>query len=76
MWEIRAKLSVTFPGEATGPAKLIVVDQPIHRMSKELGMSLAQIAQGQGASESPVRRVLKVEEVEALPATAFKDGWD
>ncbi len=39
-------------------------------------MSLAQIAQGQGASESPVRRVIKVEEVEALPTNAFKDGWD
>ena len=48
----------------------------IHRMRKDLGMSLAQIAQGQGVSESLVRRVLKVEDVEALPATAFRDGWD
>ena len=48
----------------------------IHRMRKDLGMSLAQVAQGQGVSESLVRRVLKVEDVEALPATAFKDGWD
>ena len=48
----------------------------IQRMRKDLGMSLAQIAQGQGVSESLVRRVLKVEDVEALPATAFKEGWD
>ena len=48
----------------------------IQRMRKDLGMSLAQIAQGQGVSESLVRRVLKVEDVEALPASAFKDGWD
>ncbi len=39
-------------------------------------MSLAPIAQDQGVSESLVRRVLKVEDVEALPATTFKDGWD
>ena len=39
-------------------------------------MSLVQIALGQGVSESLVRRVLKVGDVEALPATAFKDGWD
>ena len=45
-------------------------------MRRDLGMSLAQIAQGQGVSESLVRRVLKVEDVEALSATAFKDGWD
>ena len=48
----------------------------IHRMRKDLGMSLAQVAQAQGVSESLVRRVLKIEDVEALPATAFKDGWD
>ena len=48
----------------------------IHRMRKDLGMSLAQVAQGQGVSESLVRRVLKVEDVEALSATAFKDGRD
>ena len=46
------------------------------RMRKDLGMSLAQIAQRQGVSQSLVRRVLGVEEVEALPASAFKDGWD
>ena len=44
--------------------------------AEDLGMSLAQIALGQGVSESLVWRVLKVEDVEALPATAFKDGWD
>ena len=48
----------------------------IHWMRKDPGMSLAQTAQGQGVSESLVRRVLKVEDVEALPATAFKEGWD
>ena len=48
----------------------------IQRMRKDLGMSLAQIAQGQGMSESLVRLVLKVEDVDALPATAFKEGWD
>ena len=48
----------------------------IQRMRKDMGMSLAQIAQGQGVSESLVRRVLKIEDVEALPATAFKGGWD
>ena len=48
----------------------------IQRMRKDLGMSLAQISQGQGVSESLVRLVLKVEDVEALPATAFKDGQD
>ena len=48
----------------------------IQRMRKDLGMSLAQIAQGQGVPESLVRRVLKVEDVDALPATAFRDGWD
>ena len=48
----------------------------IQRKRKDLGRSLVQIAQGQGVSESLVRRVLKVEDVEALPATAFKDGWD
>ena len=36
-------------------------------------MSLAQIAQGQGVSESLVRQVLKIQNVEALPTTAFKD---
>ena len=45
----------------------------IQRMRKDLGMSLAQIAQGQGVSESLVRRVLMVEDVEAI---AFKNGWD
>ena len=45
-------------------------------MRRNLGMSLAQIAQGQGVTESLVRRVLKIEDVEALPATVFKDGWD
>ena len=35
-------------------------------MRKNLGPTLAQIAQGQGVSESPVRLVLKVEDVEAL----------
>ena len=45
-------------------------------MRKGLGMSLAQIARGQGVSESLVRRVLKVEHVEVLPATALKDGLD
>ena len=35
-------------------------------------MSLAQIAQGQGVSELLVRRVLKIENVEALATTAFK----
>ena len=44
------------------------------RMRKDLGVSLAQIAQGNGVSESLVRRVLKVEDVEALPATAFKES--
>ena len=39
-------------------------------------MSLAAIAQGQGVSESLVRWVLKIEDVEALSATAFKGGWD
>ena len=48
----------------------------IQRMRKDMGMSLAQIAQGQGVSESLVRRGLKIEDVEALPATAFKGGWD
>ena len=48
----------------------------IQRMRKDLGISLAQIAQGQGVSESLVRRVLKVEDVEELPATAFEDGRD
>ena len=48
----------------------------IQRMRKDLGMSLAQIAQGEGVPESLVRRVLKVDDVDALPATAFKDGWD
>ena len=51
-------------------------DRTIQRMRKDMGMSLAQIAQGQGVSESLVRRVLKIEDVEALPATAFKGGWD
>ena len=37
---------------------------------------MAQIAQGQGLSESLVRRVLRIEDVEALPATAFKGRWD
>ena len=41
-----------------------------------MGMSLAQNAQGQGVLESLVRRVLKIEDVAALPATAFKGGWD
>ena len=45
----------------------------IQRMRKDLGMSLAQIAQGQGVSESLVRRVLMVEDVETI---AFKNGWD
>ena len=40
---------------------------------EDLGMSLAQIAQGQGVSESLVRHVLKIQDVEALPTTAFKD---
>ena len=48
----------------------------MQRMRNDLGMSLAPIAQDQGVSESLVRRVLKVEDVEALPATTFKDGWD
>ena len=48
----------------------------IQRMRKDLGMSLAQIAQGMGMSGSLVRLVLKVEDVDALPATAFKEGWD
>ena len=48
----------------------------IQWMRKDMGMSLAQIAQAQGVSESLVRRVLKIEDVEALPATAFKGGWD
>ena len=48
----------------------------IQRMRKDLGMSLAQIAQGQGVSESLVRRFLNIEDVEALPATGSKDGWD
>ena len=39
-------------------------------------MSLAAIAQGQGVSESLVRRVLRIEDEEALPATAFMGGWD
>ena len=39
-------------------------------------MFLAQTHRVQGVPESLVRRVLKVEDVEALPATAFKDGWD
>ena len=46
------------------------------RMRKDLGISLAQIAQGQGVSESLVRRILKIEDVETLAANAFKDGWD
>ena len=36
----------------------------------------AQIAQGQGVSESLVRRVLKIEGVEVLPVTELKEGWD
>ena len=48
----------------------------IQWMRKDMSMSLAQIAQAQGVSESLVRRVLKIEDVEALPATAFKGGWD
>ena len=46
----------------------------IQRMRKDLGMALAQIAQGQGVTGSLVRRVLKVEDVEALPTTAFRVG--
>ena len=38
-WEIRAGISVTFSGEAIGPAKLIVVDQlaegGVHRLGVE-----------------------------------------
>ena len=37
-------------------------------------MSLSQTAEGQGVSESLRRRVLKIEDVEALPATSLKDG--
>ena len=48
----------------------------IHRMRRDLGMFLAPIAQGQGVPESLVRRVLKVEDADTLPATAFRDGWD
>ncbi len=48
----------------------------IQRMRRELGMSLAEIAQGQEVSESLVRRVLKVEDVDALPAHSFKRGQD
>ena len=48
----------------------------IKRMRNELGMTLAQIAHGQGVSESLVRRVLRVEDVDALPATSFKVGYD
>ena len=36
-------------------------------MRKDMGMSLDQIAQGQGVSEALVRRVLKVDYVKALP---------
>lgn len=48
----------------------------IKRMRNELGMTLAQISHGQGVSESLVRRVLRVEDVDALPATSFKVGYD
>ena len=48
----------------------------IHQMRHELGQSLSQIAQGQGVSESVVRRVLRVSDVDALPAAAFRKGWD
>ena len=34
---------------------------------------LAQIAQGQGVSESPVRRVLKVEDVDALVGECLQE---
>ena len=46
------------------------------RMRRDLGISLAQIAQGQGVSKSLVRRTLKIEDVETLAANALKDGWD
>ena len=39
-------------------------------------MFLAQTPRVQGVSKSPVRRVLKVEGVEMLPAIAFRGGWD
>ena len=48
----------------------------IRRMRNELGMTLSQIAVGQGVSESVVRRVLTVADVDALPSTAFKRGLD
>ena len=42
-------------------------------MRKDLGPTLAQIAQGRGESESLMRRALMVEDVEAI---AFKNGWE
>ena len=39
-------------------------------------MLLAEIGQGQAVSESPMRRVLRVENMYALPAHAFKRGQD
>ena len=42
-------------------------------MRKDLGPTLARIAQGQGVSESLVRRVLKVEDVEALAGECLQE---
>jgi hypothetical protein len=45
-------------------------------MRVELEMLLAEIGQGQAVSESLVRRVLRVENMYALPAHALKRGQD
>ena len=70
----RPRRRVRLPGERWNISRARI--HTIQRMIKDLGISSPQIAQGQGVSDSPVRRVLKIEDAQALQATACKDGWN